>query len=576
MKLQTRFMLSFSIGIAGVLLISEVLRQSYESGQMAQIKNTYPERLEAATRENLAPMAHAVERLREAMAEGDMDAFQRVLNRQRGSDGILGATLFDAKGKAVFTSESSEDRGRLAPGILDALLTTGKPQDRRAGNAIEMYQPFVIGTSCLQCHSERKLGEVAGVLGVRMSNASFVRVQESWLDAMSAMRRATLWVGVGASAILVLALVLLVGALVRRQLTRPLAATTSFVETISHGDLSADISAELRGRSDEIGTLATAMNAMVTRLRDLLHNVLVGARTTATASSALSKVASRTAERVRDVLARSDTAERSATTSSEDAVTAAAGIGQASTNLSAVANLTQEVQTKVSDTAVLFEQARTATEQASGDAQSISASMKGLTNAAEDIGKVADAISSISEQTNLLALNATIEAARAGTMGKGFAVVASEIKNLAQETSLATNDVKTKTGTVQASTSTAIADLARVAKAIREIHAMVSGTATALAEEDRVIRDVAERIAQASLGVEDANQGVGRAAEAMRSIAVEIAAVNEAMGDIRSGGDAVQASAQELSRLARELTAAADAFKLPPARAADVAPLRLG
>ena len=229
MKLQTRFMLSFSIGIAGVLLISEVLRQSYESGQMAQIKNTYPERLEAATRENLAPMAHAVERLREAMAEGDMDAFQRVLNRQRGSDGILGATLFDAKGKAVFTSESSEDRGRLAPGILDALLTTGKPQDRRAGNAIEMYQPFVIGTSCLQCHSERKLGEVAGVLGVRMSNASFVRVQESWLDAMSAMRRATLWVGVGASAILVLALVLLVGALVRRQLTRPLAATTSFV-----------------------------------------------------------------------------------------------------------------------------------------------------------------------------------------------------------------------------------------------------------------------------------------------------------------------------------------------------------
>jgi methyl-accepting chemotaxis protein len=61
----------------------------------------------------------------------------------------------------------------------------------------------------------------------------------------------------------------------------------------------------------------------------------------------------------------------------------------------------------------------------------------------------------------------------------------------------------------------------------------------------------------------------------MRSIAVEIAAVNEAMGEIRSGGDAVQASAQELSRLARELTAAADAFKLPPSRAADVSPLRL-
>ncbi len=70
--------------------------------------------------------------------------------------------------------------------------------------------------------------------------------------------------------------------------------------------------------------------------------------------------------------------------------------------------------------------------------------MKDLGRAAQEIGQVTETITSISAQTNLLALNATIEAARAGAAGKGFAVVANEIKELAQQTAAATEDIKRK------------------------------------------------------------------------------------------------------------------------------------
>ncbi|WP_027338841.1 methyl-accepting chemotaxis protein [Halonatronum saccharophilum] len=82
--------------------------------------------------------------------------------------------------------------------------------------------------------------------------------------------------------------------------------------------------------------------------------------------------------------------------------------------------------------------------------------MNKLQASVEKIGNISDRIMKIGDQTNLLALNAAIEAARAGESGKGFAVVAQEIKKLADESMVATKEVKNIVQEVEAVSAKAI------------------------------------------------------------------------------------------------------------------------
>ncbi len=100
-----------------------------------------------------------------------------------------------------------------------------------------------------------------------------------------------------------------------------------------------------------------------------------------------------------------------------------------------------------------------------------------LGESSEEIGQVIEVITSIAKQTNLLALNATIEAARAGESGKGFAVVANEVKELAKQTSAATDQIADKVLAIQNDTTesvTAIEDITTVIDQIAEIQAQIS------------------------------------------------------------------------------------------------------
>jgi methyl-accepting chemotaxis protein len=188
--------------------------------------------------------------------------------------------------------------------------------------------------------------------------------------------------------------------------------------------------------------------------------------------------------------------------------------------------------------------------------------MKKLGQAAQEIGHVTETITRISAQTNLLALNATIEAARAGTAGKGFAVVAGEIKELARQTAEATEDIKSRIAGIQGSTSSAISDIEQIAIVIRDVGSIVTSIATAIEEQATVTKDVAGNIAEASAGVQEGNQHVSQMANVSKSIARDIADVRTAVTDIRRGGEQVQGSATELSRLAEQISAQVGQFRV--------------
>lgn len=187
--------------------------------------------------------------------------------------------------------------------------------------------------------------------------------------------------------------------------------------------------------------------------------------------------------------------------------------------------------------------------------------MKHLGVAAQEIGKVTQAISEISAQTNLLALNATIEAARAGAAGKGFAVVATEIKELAKQTAGATEDIRARIESVQSSSAASIGEIDRISLIIDEVSQIVSTIAAAIEEQSTVTRDIARNIAEASTGVEDANARMAESSVATRDIAVQIGSVDNAAGTMVSGSDNVRTSAGELSEIADQLRAAMRRFQ---------------
>ena len=114
----------------------------------------------------------------------------------------------------------------------------------------------------------------------------------------------------------------------------------------------------------------------------------------------------------------------------------------------------------------------------------------------------------------LLALNATIEAARAGDAGKGFAVVASEVKNLANQTAKATEEISSQIGGIQSATADAVSAIQSITKVIEEINQISGGISAAVSEQSSATQEIASNVEQAAAGTQEVNQNISGVSEA--------------------------------------------------------------
>jgi methyl-accepting chemotaxis protein len=159
-----------------------------------------------------------------------------------------------------------------------------------------------------------------------------------------------------------------------------------------------------------------------------------------------------------------------------------------------------------------------------GVAQSTNDTVAKLGTSSAEIGDVVKVITAIAEQTNLLALNATIEAARAGDAGKGFAVVASEVKDLAQETARATEDISRRVETIQADTSSAVEAIGEISQIIQRINDYQVTIASAVEEQTATTAEMSRSIGEAAGGsstIATNINGVAHSAEQTSSTLVE-------------------------------------------------------
>lgn len=346
-----------------------------------------------------------------------------------------------------------------------------------------------------------------------------------------------------------------------QNLVKPLGIAIAHLKDVAAGDLTQDAPAEFQARGDEVGLLARAKQSMIVNLRQIVKEVSGGVQILSSSSAELSANSGQMSSGSRDASDKAHTVAVAAEQMSANVTSVAAGMEQTTTNLASVSSNTDQMTATIGEIAANSERARRITDDAARQAARIEEQMNQLGQAAREIGKVTETITEISSQTNLLALNATIEAARAGSAGKGFAVVANEIKELAQQTATATEDIKARIEGVQSSTSGGIAEIEKISKVIHDVSEIVSSIAAAIEEQATTTKDIARNIAEATIGVKDANKRVSEASQATNDIAREIVTVDQAAGQMASGSEQVRSSATDLSRVAEQLQSAMARFR---------------
>ena len=311
--------------------------------------------------------------------------------------------------------------------------------------------------------------------------------------------------------------------LVARSVTRPVERIREVLGKVAGGDL------RVRAGETGGGELAEVARSL-DRTLDSLGGVLVLVRDSAGrlqgASTQLDTAASGIAEFSR------------AASDQTDAVVASAG--EVAASVDTVATGSSQMETAIREIAHNAAEAARVAGQAVDVAETTTRTVGKLGDSSQEIATVVKLINGIAEQTNLLALNATIEAARAGEAGKGFAVVASEVKELAQETARATEDISRRVEAIQADTAGAVEAISRISAVIGEINDFQATIAAAVEEQTATTNEMNRNVAEAAGGSRHIATAIGGLAAGTQQTGARVADAQRAAAELARMSGALQ------------------------------------
>jgi methyl-accepting chemotaxis protein len=320
------------------------------------------------------------------------------------------------------------------------------------------------------------------------------------------------------------------GVWMARGISRSLDKVKNVCAGLAAGDLTR--SSGLTAR-DEPGQMGQSLDNAMVNLRRTVSTIDGSATSLAGASEEMAGIAANIAASAQESTAQAETVSAAAEEISRSVETVSAGSEEMGASIREIAQNATEAARVAADAVTL-----TAT---------TAATMSKLGQSSAEIGTVIKVITAIAEQTNLLALNATIEAARAGEMGKGFAVVASEVKDLAQETARATENISRQVQAIQQDTNGAVTAIDEISEVIARISDFQTTIASAVEEQTATTAEMNRSVSEASTGT---NQ-----------IAENITGVAESARVTSQGITETQQATQDLARMSSELTTLVSNFR---------------
>ncbi len=219
---------------------------------------------------------------------------------------------------------------------------------------------------------------------------------------------------------------------------------------------------------------------------------------------------------------------------------------QTSANVQTVASATEELASSVKEVGRQMIDARAVADEATQTAQKAETQINALTATGKKISEVVGLINDIASQTNLLALNATIEAARAGEAGKGFAVVASEVKQLANQTAKATDDIRGQVTSMQSSIGDAVTAIQAITQVVYRLNTLASTVATAIDQQMAAASEIGRNATEAAVGTQEVSSNITN--------------VQMAAGTASAGSTQVLHSAKEVAEKTERIRGSVDRF----------------